>query len=83
MCVYCCLVTFISVCVTRGTKRPPLLQCGTTTFKKISGCVCVCVRVRMSVFKKRNGLLYHCHPDTAGIESERQWRVAKETNRLS
>lgn len=43
----------------------------------------MCVCVGGCVFEKRNGLLYHRHPDTAGIESERQWRAAKETNRLS
>lgn len=82
MCIL--LPSYIYICVryTRH-KKAPASSVWDYHFQKISGCVCECVRVRMSVFKKRNGLLYHCHPDTAGIESERQWRVAKETNRLS
>lgn len=80
LCVYCCLVTFISACITPGLKYPRQKKspasslCGTTAFRKS---VCVCV------FEKRSRLLYHRHPDTARIESERQWREAKETIRLS
>ena len=61
LCAYCCLVTFISACVTPDLKNtshkkaPTSLLCSNTTFEKfLDAFVCVCV-YSICVLKKRNG----------------------------
>lgn len=83
MCIL--LPSYIYICMhyTRSEENMLLHRVVLPHRKSLIVCVevCVCVQKKQTNQTKKKHC-YHRHPDTAEIESERQRKAAKETNRL-